>query len=118
MEIKIKRVYEQPEKQDGIRILVDRLWPRGLSKEKAKIDLWVKELAPSNDLRKWYGHEPAKWEEFKKRYIAELDKQAAEVKKLAHTIGKDQVTFLFSSKEEKINNARALKIYMEKPRSP
>ncbi|MGA2158473.1 MAG: DUF488 domain-containing protein [Dehalococcoidia bacterium] len=118
MEIRVKRVYEQPEEQDGTRILVDRLWPRGLSKEKAKIDLWAKDLAPSNELRKWYGHEPAKWDEFKKRYFTQLDGQVDEVKKLAHTIGKNQVTFLFSSKEEKINNARALKIYMEKPRSP
>ncbi len=114
MEIKIKRVYEQPEAQDGTRILVDRLWPRGLSKEKAKIDLWVKDLAPSNELRKWYGHEPGKWEEFKKRYFAELDGQADEVKKLASIIGKCRVTFLYSSKEEIINNAQALKLYIEK----
>ena len=114
MEIKIKRVYEQPEAQDGTRILVDRLWPRGLSKGKAKIDLWVKDLAPSNELRKWYGHEPDKWEEFKKRYFADLDRQADEVKKLVAIIRKGRVTFLYSSKEEKINNAQALKLYIEK----
>ncbi|MGA2367750.1 MAG: DUF488 domain-containing protein [Dehalococcoidia bacterium] len=114
MEIKIKRVYEQPETQDGTRILVDRLWPRGLSKDKAKIDLWVKDLAPSNELRKWYGHEPAKWEEFQKKYFAEMDGQTAEVKKLASIIQKGRVTFLYSSKEEKINNAQALKLYMKK----
>lgn len=114
MEIKIKRVYEQPQAQDGRRILVDRLWPRGLSKEKAKIDLWLKALAPSNELRKWYGHEPEKWEEFKKKYFAELDGQKEELGKLASIIGKGRVTFLYSSKEEKLNNARALKIYMEK----
>ncbi len=66
MKIKIKRVYEQPEAQDGTRILVDRLWPRGLSKEKAEIDFWMKDAAPGNDLRKWYSHDPAKWEEFKR----------------------------------------------------
>jgi uncharacterized protein YeaO (DUF488 family) len=114
MEIKIKRVYEPYDKKDGTRILVDRLWPRGLSKEKVKIDLWVKDLAPSNELRKWYSHDPAKWEDFKKKYFAELDGEAAEVKKLASTIGKGRVTFLYSSKEKKINNAQALKLYMEK----
>jgi len=114
MEIKIKRVYEQPEAQDGTRILVDRLWPRGLNKEKAKIDLWMKNMAPSNDLRKWYGHEPVKWEEFKKRYFAELEGRAEEVERLASIIKKGRVTFLYSSKEEKINNAHALKLYIEK----
>jgi uncharacterized protein YeaO (DUF488 family) len=113
MEIKIKRVYEPYDKKDGTRILVDRLWPRGLSKEKAKIDLWVKYLAPSNELRKWYGHEPEKWEEFKKRYFAELDGRPDEVKKLASIIQKGRVTFLYSSKEEKINNAQALRLYIE-----
>ncbi|MHB8085749.1 MAG: DUF488 domain-containing protein [Dehalococcoidia bacterium] len=113
MEIKVRRVYEQPEAQDGTRVLVDRLWPRGLSKEKAKIDLWVKNLAPSNELRKWYGHEPSKWEEFKKRYFAELDGQADEVKKLASIVRKEPVTFLYGSKEEKINNAQALKLYVK-----
>jgi len=113
-EIKIKRVYEQPQAQDGTRIIVDRLWPRGLSKEKAKIDFWMKDAAPSNELRKWYGHEPAKWEEFKKRYFAELDGQADEVTRLASISKKGRTTFLYSSKEEKINNAQALKLYMEK----
>ena len=114
MEIKIKRVYEQPDNQDGTRILVDRLWPRGLSKEKAKIDFWMKDLAPSNELRKWYGHEPGKWEEFKKRYFVELEGRPEEVKKLASLVKNGGVTFLYSSREEKINNAHALKIYMEK----
>ena len=70
--IRIKRVYLQPEKEDGMRILVDRLWPRGLTKEKAHVDLWLKEIAPTNDLRKWFAHDPAKWAEFKTRYQAEL----------------------------------------------
>jgi uncharacterized protein YeaO (DUF488 family) len=71
--IKIKRIYEMPTQDDGFRILVDRLWPRGLSMDKAKVDLWLKEIAPSNDLRKWYAHDPKKWGEFKKKYFKELD---------------------------------------------
>ncbi len=72
MPIKLKRVYEKPEEADGVRILVERLWPRGLSKEKAKVDIWLKEDAPSTELRKWFGHDPEKWKEFKKRYYTEL----------------------------------------------
>jgi uncharacterized protein YeaO (DUF488 family) len=72
MKLAIKRVYEEPDKDDGIRILIDRLWPRGLSKEKAHVDLWLKEIAPSTELRKWFAHDPAKWTEFKTRYRAEL----------------------------------------------
>jgi uncharacterized protein YeaO (DUF488 family) len=71
--IRVKRVYKEPEKADGRRILVDRLWPRGLTKEKAKVEVWVKEIAPSTDLRRWYGHDPNKWAEFKRRYAAELE---------------------------------------------
>jgi uncharacterized protein YeaO (DUF488 family) len=118
-QINIKRVYEPPDNLDGTRILVDRwwplrLWPKYLFKGKAKIDLWVKDLAPSNKLMKWYSNDPSKWEEFKTRYFAKLDGQKAEVNKLALKIGKDQITFLYGSKEENLNNAQALKIYMEK----
>ncbi len=110
--IKVKRIYEAPARSDGHRVLVDRLWPRGKSKEKARIDLWLKEVAPSNELRKWYGHEPAKWGEFRKRYFAELsDKEDL----LAQLEGlKGTVTLLFSSKELKLNNAVALKEHLEK----
>ena len=79
MELKIKRVYEKPEKEDGKRILVDRLWPRGLTKEKASIDLWLKDIAPSTELRKWFGHDPDKWKEFRKRYHQELKKNKEQV---------------------------------------
>jgi uncharacterized protein YeaO (DUF488 family) len=72
MKIKIKRVYENPSKEDGMRILVDRLWPRGLTKQKAAIDLWLKEIAPSTELRKWFAHDPKKWTEFRKKYLQEL----------------------------------------------
>jgi uncharacterized protein YeaO (DUF488 family) len=112
MIINIKRAYESPAKEDGKRILVDRLWPRGISKEKAKIDLWPKELAPSTELRRWYGHEPAKWTEFKSRYFEELDAHPDLVDELRSVL-KGTVTFIYSSKELKLNNAVALKEYIE-----
>jgi len=74
MNVRIKRIYEKPDKQDGFRILVDRLWPRGFTKEKAVVDLWLKDIAPSTELRKWFNHDPGKWDEFKKRYFDELKK--------------------------------------------
>jgi uncharacterized protein YeaO (DUF488 family) len=111
--VHIKRVYDEPEAGDGRRILVDRLWPRGLTKEKAKIDYWAKEISPSNELRKWYGHEPGKWEEFKKRYFAELGENNGAVAELLGQMGKGPVTFVYSSTERTINNAEALKIYLE-----
>ncbi|HTZ41197.1 MAG TPA: DUF488 family protein [Syntrophales bacterium] len=112
--IKIKRAYDAPDAGDGKRILVDRLWPRGLTKEKAKIDYWAKDISPSNELRKWYGHEPGKWEEFKKRYFSELDRNRAEVDELIGQMGKGPVTFVYSSTERVINNAEALKNYLER----
>jgi len=114
MDIRVKRVYEQPDPGDGTRILVDRLWPRGLSKEAAKIDYWARMISPSNELRKWYGHDPAKWVEFRQRYAAELEGQAGEVALLLTKIEKGPVTFLFGSTEKRLNNAHALKIYLEK----
>jgi uncharacterized protein YeaO (DUF488 family) len=115
MNIKIKRAYEAPAKEDGKRILVDRLWPRGISKEKAKIDLWPKELAPSTELRRWYGHDPEKWTEFKTRYFAELDSHPGLVDELRSVL-KGTVTFVYSSKELKLNNAVALREYLESSR--
>jgi uncharacterized protein YeaO (DUF488 family) len=111
--IRIKRVYDPSSPQDGLRILVDRLWPRGLSKEKAKVDLWLREIAPSNELRKWYGHEPDKWTEFKKKYLEEIEEKKAEFELLRKKARQGTVTFLFSSKEEKLNNAAALKEFVE-----
>ncbi len=111
--IAIKRVYDAPVAGDGKRILVDRLWPRGLTKEKARIDYWAKDVSPSNELRKWYGHEPGKWEEFKKRYFTELNKNKAAVDELIGQMGKGPVTFVFSSAERAINNAEALRVYLE-----
>ena len=114
MDIRIKRVYEQPDPGDGIRILVDRLWPRGLSKEAAKIDYWAKMISPSSELRKWYGHDPAKWVEFQQRYAAELDGQAEEVALLLKKIEQGPATFLYASTEKQLNNAHALMIYLKK----
>jgi uncharacterized protein YeaO (DUF488 family) len=104
--IGIKRVYEEPAKEDGYRILVDRLWPRGLTKERAKVDLWMKEIAPSDALRKWFGHEPQKWPAFAKRYREELGKKKdllKEVKRLEREQG--TVTLLYGRKDEKQNQA-------------
>jgi uncharacterized protein YeaO (DUF488 family) len=110
--IKIKRVYEEPQEDDGIRVLVDRLWPRGLRKEEAKVNLWLKDLAPSNDLRKWFSHDPSKWEEFKRRYIEEI-KGKEELRRLLDLIKKEKtVTLLYSTKDEKRNNAVALLEYL------
>ena len=113
MRIRIQRVYEPPTPSDGRRILVDRLWPRGLSKADAKIDYWAKATAPSNELRKWYGHDPDKWPEFKSRYFAELDANPDGVAEFLGVMGEGAVTFLFSSKERRLNNAFALKEYVE-----
>lgn len=110
--IKIKRVYDEPEEGDGFRLLVDRLWPRGLSKEKAKVDLWLKDIAPSDALRKWFAHEPERWNEFKHRYFEEL-KDKKEMIKLIIEKARGTVTLLYGTKEEKYNNAVALKEYIE-----
>ena len=111
--IKIKRIYEAPAAGDGFRLLVDRLWPRGLSKEKARVDLWLRDIAPSNELRKWYGHDPQKWGEFKKRYAREIEGRGEDLDFLIEKARGSTITFLFSSKEEKLNNAQALKEFVE-----
>lgn len=107
--IQTKRVYEKSAKTDGLRVLVDRLWPRGLTKEKAHVDLWMKDIAPSDELRKWFHHEEQNWNEFVKRYKAELNKRKdllSELKKL--TDDHDTVTLLYGSKDEKQNQAVVL----------
>lgn len=114
MQIWLKRAYEKPGSQDGMRVLVDRLWPRGISKEKAGIDLWLKEIAPSEGLRKWFDHDPEKWEEFKRRYYCELNTTGKEaVKKLAEIARKKRVSLVFAARDEYFNNARILKNYLE-----
>ena len=112
--IKIKRIYDTPAEDDGFRILVDRLWPRGLTKEKAKVNLWLKEIAPSDKLRKWYAHDPKKWTEFRKTYFKDLDTKRELVNQIVQQMKEGDVTLLYSSKEEKINNAVALKEYIAK----
>lgn len=114
--LKTKRVYELPEKTDGLRILVDKLWPRGLTKEKARIDLWLKDVAPSDQLRRWFGHDPTKWEEFKRRYFKELKMKVDQVKLLKEKSKAGQITLLFGAKDEVFNNAVALKEYLEQDR--
>lgn len=109
--IKIKRIYETPLDGDGFRVLVDRLWPRGVSKDKAKIDLWLKDIAPSDQLRKWFAHDPAKWMEFKRRYFKELDKKKDLIDQISKR-DKNNITLLYAAKDDKHNNAQALKEYI------
>ena len=107
--IKVKRVYDSPEPSDGFRILVDRLWPRGLSKEQAKVDLWLREVAPSDELRKWFAHDPSKWGDFQKRYTEELKTKGELLHKIWESErGKGTVTLLYSTRDETHNNAVAL----------
>ncbi len=108
MSIRIKRVYEQPSHEDGKRILVDRLWPRGLSKEKASVDLWLKDIAPSTELRKWFDHDPSKWAEFKQRYLSELKENSEAVQTLKEELKKGQVTLVYAAKDEEHNDALVL----------
>lgn len=109
-ELRVKRVYEKPEKDDGLRILVDRLWPRGLTKEKAKVDLWLKAVSPSNDLRRRFHAQPELWAEFVKAYAKELKAPEAHaaLEDLRHKIAEGPVTLLFAARDEEHNNATAL----------
>lgn len=113
METRLKRAYEPARPEDGCRILVERLWPRGVSKEAAQIDLWAKEAAPSTELRKWFGHDPEKWAEFRRRYRAELRANEAALEPIRERLRARRVTFVFGSKEERFNNAVALAEYLE-----
>ena len=113
MKLFTKRVYDNPSKSDGRRILIDRLWPRGVSKERARIDFWAKDAAPSNELRRWYRHDPEKWDDFRRRYFAELANNPDAVAELRENLGKSSTTLVFGSKETEWNNARALKEYLE-----
>jgi uncharacterized protein YeaO (DUF488 family) len=109
MEIKLKRVYEKSAKEDGTRILVDRLWPRGLTKLKANVDIWLKEIAPSTELRKWFHHDPEKWDEFKKRYRRELENKEELIEALKKELKAGTVTLLYGAKDEEHNEALVLK---------
>jgi uncharacterized protein YeaO (DUF488 family) len=112
MTIKLKRAYEPAAKADGTRVLVDRLWPRGVSKKAARIALWLREIAPSAELRKWFGHDPEKWSQFKKKYFRELDANTDAVDQLRKLIRGGTVTLVYGAKDEEHNDAVALKEYL------
>lgn len=117
MKLHIKRAYDAPSGNDGFRVLVDRLWPRGLSKANAHIGLWAKEVAPSTELRKWFAHDPAKWQGFRERYIAELEANRVAVDALVASLGdNDVVTLLYAAHEEEFNNAVVLRDYLKQDR--
>ena len=117
--ISVQRIYDNPKgrNKDGFRILVDRLWPRGLSKDNVKVDLWQKDIAPSNSLRKWFGHDEKKWNEFKRRYFKELDKKNELVNMILSKVKEEEssssITLLYGTKEDRFNNAVALKEYLD-----
>jgi uncharacterized protein YeaO (DUF488 family) len=112
--IRLKRAYEPPAPEDGLRVLVERLWPRGLTKERAAVDLWMKELAPSPELRKWYGHDPAKWTEFQTRYRAELRQKDDLVQELREQGRSQTMTFVYAARDADHNSALVLKAYIER----
>jgi|SRR5579872_1643660 len=112
--IKLKRSYESASKDDGLRILVERLWPRGVSKRNAKIDLWLKDLAPSTELRKWYAHDPARWQQFRKRYGTELKGHGDVLTLLKYVTQDRSVTFVYAASDEERNSAVALKEFLER----
>ncbi len=114
MPIDLKRAYDAPAEADGLRVLVDRVWPRGVSKEKANLDDWVREVAPSSELRKWFGHDPEKWPEFRTRYFRELDEKKELIDSLLQKIRQGRVTLVFGARDEIHNNAVALKEYLQK----
>jgi uncharacterized protein YeaO (DUF488 family) len=112
--LKLKRVYEPAEASDGARFLVERLWPRGLSKQAAKLDAWLKEAAPSDELRRWYGHDPERWPEFRRRYFAELAKTPEVLAPIREALKKGPVTLVFAARDPQLSNARALKELLER----
>jgi uncharacterized protein YeaO (DUF488 family) len=107
--VKIKRAYEAPAEEDGTRILVDRLWPRGVSKKDAALDLWMKDIAPSTDLRKWFGHDPDRWDEFRRRYAREIEHNLSLLDQLRSLALKGRITLVYSARDETHNDAVELK---------
>ncbi len=114
MDIQVKRAYEERSPSDGTRVLVDRIWPRGKTKEELHLEEWMKDVAPSNELRKWFGHDPVKWDEFRKRYFAELDQKPELVKQLLDLARKGRLTLVYGAKDEQHNQAVALREYLQK----
>ncbi len=115
--IQAKRVYEAPSRTDGLRVLVDRLWPRGLTKERAAVDVWLKDVAPSTELRKWFGHDPSKWQEFQARYRKELRKKKDALAVLRRNIKERTVTLVYGARDEDHNAALVLKQVLESHRA-
>ena len=113
--IRVRRVYEPPAATDGTRFLVDHLWPRGLKKDEVKVKGWIKDVSPSNELRQWFGHEPARWKEFQRRYFAELGKKPESWQPLLTAAQAGNITLVFAARDEEHNNAVALKNYLERP---
>lgn len=113
MKILAKRVYESPSDTDGRRVLIDRLWPRGVSREAASLHFWARSVAPSDALRRWYQHDPKKWQEFRRRYFAELDANPDGMAELREHLGEGTVTLLFGSRETQLKNAEALREYLQ-----
>ena len=114
MNVSLKRAYDPPQRSDGYRILVDRLWPRGVSKEQLQLDLWIKEVAPTTALRKWFGHDPTKWEGFKRKYFRELDHSRDALQPILALLSRSRVTLLYGARDARFNDAVALKEYLEK----
>jgi uncharacterized protein YeaO (DUF488 family) len=112
--IQLKRAYDEPSPADGQRILVERLWPRGVTKERAAVDLWLKDVAPSPELRKWFGHDPAKWEQFERRYWKELQGRKEAVELLRHKAQQGTVTLVYAARDEEHNGAVALQSFLER----
>ena len=114
MAIDLKRAYDPPAKSDGRRILVDRVWPRGIARDDLRIDAWLKDLAPSTELRKWFGHDPAKWDEFRKRYARELEQRSDALEELVKKARAGHITLVFGARDPEHNNAVALKEDLER----
>ena len=114
--IQLKRAYEKPTPSDGRRILVERLWPRGVSKARLAVDLWLKEIAPSPALRKWFGHDPARWKQFERRYWKELEAKPEAVKELRRQAKRGAITLVYAARDELHNSAVALKSFLEQPK--
>ena len=112
MDIRIKRAYDEPAKNDGFRVLVDRIWPRGVKKEDARLDVWMREIAPSDELRKWFNHDPVKWLEFVEKYFRELEGHGELVAKLLRRGRNRRLTLVFGAKDREMNNAVALKQFL------
>jgi len=110
--VRIKRVYDAPDDEDGVRILIDGLWPRGLTRERANVDLWLKQIAPSPDLRRWFRHDPERWSEFKRRYFEELDRNDPALAELRSYTDRQDVTLVYSARDRDYNNAVCLVEYL------